>query len=71
MKKYAFREGMRDAIPTVLGYASIGLACGVVSVNSGISTVEMGLMSLLIYAGSAQFVMCAMILQVRLCYPLQ
>lgn len=45
MKKYAFREGMRDAIPTVLGYASIGLACGVVSVNSGISTVEMGLMS--------------------------
>lgn len=25
MKKYAFREGMRDAIPTVLGYASIGL----------------------------------------------
>ncbi|MHC3769214.1 AzlC family ABC transporter permease [Streptococcus suis] len=61
MKKYAFREGMRDAIPTVLGYASIGLACGVVSVNSGISTVEMGLMSLLIYAGSAQFVMCAMI----------
>ncbi len=50
-EEICFREGMRDAIPTVLGYASIGLACGVVSVNSGISTVEMGLMSLLIYAG--------------------
>ncbi|HEM5984657.1 TPA: AzlC family ABC transporter permease [Streptococcus suis] len=62
MKKEDFREGLRDAIPTALGYASIGLACGVVSVNSGISAVEMGLMSFLVYAGSAQFVMCAMIL---------
>lgn len=62
MKEHAFREGLRDAIPTALGYASIGLACGVVSVNSGISAVEMGLMSLFVYAGSAQFVICAMIL---------
>lgn len=62
MKVQDFREGLRDAIPTALGYASIGLACGVVSVNSGISAVEMALMSLLVYAGSAQFVMCAMIL---------
>ncbi|HEL1542979.1 TPA: AzlC family ABC transporter permease [Streptococcus suis] len=62
MKEQDFLEGLRDAIPTALGYASIGLACGVVSVNSGISAVEMGLMSLLVYAGSAQFVMCAMIL---------
>lgn len=62
MKAHAFREGLRDAIPTALGYASIGLACGVVSVNSGISAVEMGLMSLFVYAGSAQFVICAMIL---------
>lgn len=62
MKEHAFREGMGDALPTVLGYASIGLACGVVSVNSGISALEMGLMSLLVYAGSAQFVICAMVL---------
>ena len=62
MKEHALREGLRDAIPTALGYASIGLACGVVSVNSGISAVEMGLMSLFVYAGSAQFVICAMIL---------
>ena len=62
MREHAFREGLRDAIPTALGYASIGLACGVVSVNSGISAVEMGLMSLFVYAGSAQFVICAMIL---------
>ena len=61
-KEHAFREGLRDAIPTALGYASIGLACGVVSVNSGISAVEMGLMSLFVYAGSAQVVVCAMIL---------
>ena len=48
MKEHAFREGLRDAIPTALGYASIGLACGVVSVNSGISAVEMGSKSLLV-----------------------
>lgn len=62
MRQTLVREGAVDAIPTVLGYASIGLACGIVSVNSGISALEMGLMSLLVYAGSAQFVMCAMIL---------
>lgn len=60
--KNEFREGLRAAVPTALGYASIGLACGVVSVNSGISPLEMALMSLLVYAGSAQFVICAMIL---------
>lgn len=62
MRKTDFQTGMQAALPTVLGYASIGFACGVVSVNSGITAVEMGLMSLLVYAGSAQFVMCAMIL---------
>lgn len=62
MQTSLVREGAIEAIPTVLGYASIGLACGIVSVNSGISPLEMGLMSLLVYAGSAQFVMCAMIL---------
>ncbi|MER0122734.1 AzlC family ABC transporter permease [Streptococcus sp. ZJ93] len=62
MEQSLVREGAIDAIPTVLGYASIGLACGIVSVNSGISPLEMSLMSLLVYAGSAQFVMCAMVL---------
>lgn len=62
MREHAFREGLRDAVPTALGYASIGLACGVVSINSGISVLEMALMSILIYAGSAQFVISAMIL---------
>ncbi|MBF0788063.1 MULTISPECIES: AzlC family ABC transporter permease [unclassified Streptococcus] len=62
MSKTLVREGAIAAIPTVLGYASIGLACGIVSVNSGVSALEMGLMSLLVYAGSAQFVMCAMLL---------
>lgn len=56
-----FRQGLYDALPTAIGYASIGLACGVVSVNAGITAVEMGLMSLFVYAGAAQFVMCALI----------
>ncbi|MFC3928144.1 AzlC family ABC transporter permease [Streptococcus caprae] len=62
MMEKGFREGLQAAVPTAFGYASIGLACGIVAANSGISPVEMGLMSALVYAGSAQFVMCAMIL---------
>lgn len=61
MNRVRVRDGMVAALPTVLGYASIGLACGIVSANSGISTLEIGLMSLVVYAGSAQFVMCAML----------
>ena len=62
MKDKEFIRGLKAAVPTALGYASIGLACGVVSVNAGITAFEMGLMSLFVYAGSAQFVICAMIL---------
>lgn len=57
-----FYRGVQAAVPTMMGYASIGFACGVVAANANISAIEMLLMSLLVYAGSAQFVMCAMIL---------
>ncbi|WP_171063056.1 AzlC family ABC transporter permease, partial [Larkinella sp. C7] len=56
-----FREGLQDAIPTAPGYISIGIAFGVVASSAGLSALEVGLMSLLIYGGSAQFAMVAMI----------
>lgn len=56
----SFFDGVRDALPTALGYISIGIAFGVVAAASGFSAVEVGLMSLLIYGGSAQFVLVAM-----------
>ena len=51
-----FQQGVRDALPTALGYISIGLACGVVA-SPYLSPLEMGLMSLLVYAGASQFAM--------------
>ncbi|CVX89406.1 AzlC family protein [Streptococcus pneumoniae] len=47
-------------MPTALGYVSIGLACGIIGVPY-VTLVEMGLMSLFVYAGSAQFAMLALI----------
>ncbi|EJN94434.1 AzlC family ABC transporter permease [Streptococcus ratti] len=60
MQEKGFWEGMKDAAPTALGYISIGLAFGIVAAAAGLSPLEVGLMSLLIYGGSAQFAMVAM-----------
>lgn len=57
----SFFAGVRDCLPTVLGYLSIGFAAGVVEKTAGLSVVEIGLISLLLYAGSGQFIAAAMI----------
>lgn len=57
-----FQRGLRAALPTVFGYAGIGLACGILAAQSGISAWEMAVMSLLVYSGSAQFTICALVL---------
>lgn len=55
-----FSQGIRDALPTALGYISIGIAFGVVAAESGFSALQVGLMSLMVYGGSAQFAFVAM-----------
>lgn len=62
MREKRFWAGVRAATPTVFGYLSIGLAFGIVAAKSGISPLETGLMSILIYAGSGQFALAALIL---------
>lgn len=57
----SFFQGVKDCIPTLLGYLSIGFAAGVVGKTSGLSIAEITLMSLFIYAGSAQFIVAGMI----------
>lgn len=57
----SFLQGVKDCIPTLLGYLSIGFAAGVVGKTSGLSIMEITLMSSMIYAGSAQFIMAGMI----------
>jgi len=55
-----FRQGAKDCIPTLLGYISIGLAAGIVGVSSHLSIMEVTLLSALVYAGAAQFIICAL-----------
>ncbi|GGH18567.1 branched-chain amino acid ABC transporter permease [Paenibacillus segetis] len=61
IREDSFLQGVKDCIPTLLGYLSIGFAAGVVGNTSGLSIIEITLMSLLIYAGSAQFIVSGMI----------
>ncbi|TVY02076.1 AzlC family ABC transporter permease [Cohnella terricola] len=57
----SYFQGVKDCIPTLLGYLSIGFAAGVVGKTSGLSIAEITLLSLLVYAGSAQFIFAGMI----------
>ena len=57
----AFRAGALAGMPVVLGYLSIGFAAGVVQRVSGLSIVETLLLSTVLYAGSAQFVVAGLV----------
>lgn len=49
-------KGMKRALPIVLGYVPIGFAYGVLAGKSGLSETNTLLMSLIVFAGSAQFI---------------
>lgn len=55
------RDGMGAAWPICLGYVPIGMALGVLARQVGLTPLDIGLMSLLVFAGSAQFICVAMI----------
>jgi 4-azaleucine resistance transporter AzlC len=57
----SFTAGMKDCLPTVFGYLSIGFAAGVIGRTAGLSVAEIALMSVMVYAGSAQFIMSGML----------
>ena len=56
-----FTDGMRAGVPVVLGYMGIGIAAGVVERAAGLSYAEVLLLSMVLYAGSAQFVLTSMV----------
>ena len=49
-----FRRGAGDLLSVAPGFAAWGMMTGVAMVNSGMSVVEATLMTLLVFAGSAQ-----------------
>ncbi len=61
MDNHQFKEGVRAAFPIVLGYLPVGVAFGVLARKAGLTTFEVGLMSLLVYAGASQFIAIEMI----------
>jgi len=61
VKHESFVAGMRAAVPVVLGYLGIGIAAGVVERGAGLSYAEVLLISAVLYAGSAQFVVTSML----------
>lgn len=59
--KTLFLQGVKDCIPTMLGYFSVALAFGIVGISSGLSIIEITLLSIFVYAGAAQFIICALV----------
>jgi len=55
-KKEELFFGIKRALPVIMGYMPVGIALGVMAADSGFSPMQMGLMSLFVYAGSAQFI---------------
>ena len=59
--KKSVRDGAAAAWPICLGYFPIGLALGVLAQKAGLPWWAVGMMSLLVFAGSAQFICVAML----------
>jgi len=60
-QKSALKRGAAAAWPICLGYAPIGLAFGVLAQKAGLTPVEIGLMSVIVFAGSSQFIAVSML----------
>ena len=60
-RKAALSKGAAAAWPICLGYMPIGLAFGVLAQKAGLSPLEIGLMSVIVFAGSSQFIGVSML----------
>ena len=59
--KSTFAAGLITALPIALGYFPIAFSFGVAATRAGLSAVEAFGLSLIIYAGAAQFLALALI----------
>ncbi|MDI9569947.1 MAG: AzlC family ABC transporter permease [Pseudomonadota bacterium] len=57
----AVKPGLAAAWPICLGYIPIGVALGVLAQKAGLRPFDAGVMSLLVFAGSAQFIGISML----------
>lgn len=59
--KHIIRQGITVAWPICVGYFPIGLALGVLAQKAGLPWWAVAMMSILVFAGSAQFICVAML----------
>ena len=52
---YMFQQGIQVGFPIILGYIPVAITYGVLAAQSGMSLLELTLMSTLVYAGASQF----------------
>lgn len=70
MDRHQFREGVIAALPIALGYLPVGMAFGVLARQAGLTPLEAGSMSLLVYAGASQFIAVEMISKGMAWFPI-
>jgi 4-azaleucine resistance transporter AzlC len=56
----SLKKGFLEAWPICLGYIPIGMAFGVLAQKAGLTPLEIGLMSMIVFAGSSQFIAVSM-----------
>jgi 4-azaleucine resistance transporter AzlC len=54
-------QGLSAALPIWVGYAAVGIPFGVLARQAGLSPVQIALMSIIVFAGSSQFIAVSMI----------
>jgi 4-azaleucine resistance transporter AzlC len=59
--RHEFLSGLRHVVPLLVGAAPFGMIYGVLAVDAGIPVLPAQLMSLIVFAGSAQFVAAQLI----------
>jgi 4-azaleucine resistance transporter AzlC len=56
-----FTDGLSAGWPICLGYVPIGMAFGVLAQKAGLTPLQIGLMSIVVFAGSSQFIAVSML----------
>ncbi len=59
--KQMFKRSMLAIWPICMGYVPLGLAMGVLGEKAGLSPLQVGFMSILVFAGSGQFIAVSML----------
>ena len=55
------KDGLNAGWPICLGYLPIGMAFGVLAQKAGLTPLQVGLMSIMVFAGSSQFIAISML----------